>query len=209
MRFRLTYDGELKAAGTNKRTAEKWGIRRHLHPQLAELWQVDAVLNGHAMAYGHKPPETLREAWAARSKPAQSPKDAQREMLRQPINRGGHQCIPLVRSSLSLTCSLDILFLRKESRGSLVFNGGDLDNRIKTLFDGLRMPTEDEGQAQPADADPLYCLLEDDALITDLVIRTDRLLSRSDASQSEVRLIIDVTVNPVEVTAPNSGFLGR
>jgi hypothetical protein len=46
---------------------------------------------------------------------------------------------------------------------------------IKTLFDGLRMPTVEEGRAEKADLDPLFCLLEDDALITDVVIRTDRL----------------------------------
>jgi hypothetical protein len=108
-----------------------------------------------------------------------------------------------------LTCSLNILFLRKEGPGALVASGGDLDNRIKTLFDGLRMPTLEEGRAEKADLDPLFCLLEDDALITDVMIRTDRLVSRPGSSSSEVRLIIDVDVYPTHVRTDNSGFLGK
>ena len=71
------------------------------------------------------------------------------------------------------------------------------------------MPTADEGRAEKADIDPLFCLLEDDALITDLVIRTDRLLSQPNASTSEVRLVIDVVVLPSQVELFNSGFLGN
>src|SRR4051812_42107218 len=45
MKFTLTYEGELNAASARKtRLAEKWDIRRRLHPQLAELWQVNPVL---------------------------------------------------------------------------------------------------------------------------------------------------------------------
>jgi hypothetical protein len=214
MRFRLTYDGELKASGANNRAAEKWVIRRQLHPQLAELWEIDPVLNGAAMAYKRPPTKNFLEAWRlarreikAKETGGSIRREERREALRVPIDRGGHNCIPIVRSSLFLTCSLDILFLRKEGPGSLVSNAGDLDNRIKTLFDGLRMPSADEGRAEKPEIDPIFCLLEDDSLITDLVIRTDRLLTRPDASPSEVRLIIDVLIHPTEVKVENSGFL--
>jgi hypothetical protein len=207
MRFRLTYDGPLKAAGSSTRAAEKWIIRRALHPQLAELWDVDPVLNGHALAYTLELPKNISEVFKKRDTRPNPVK--QREMLRTPIKIGEHNCIPLIRNSLSLTCGLDILFLRKEGPGSLISMGGDLDNRIKTLFDGLRMPTPDEGRAEKSDCDPLFCLLEDDALITDLTIRTDRLLSRPDAPKSEVRLIIEVTILPTKVSPSNSGFLGN
>jgi hypothetical protein len=166
MRFRITYDGELKAAGNNNtRSAEKWAIRRALHPQLAELWEVDPALKGNALLYPVPPSSEALPAEERGKKGVQ----AQRDKLRTPIESGGHNCIPLVRHSWLLTCSLDILFLRKEGPGALISIGGDLDNRIKTLFDGLRMPTADEGRAEKADIDPLFCLLEDDALITDLV----------------------------------------
>jgi hypothetical protein len=207
MHFCITYDGELKSAGGSTRSADKWDIRRKIHPQLAELWDVHPTLNGQAMAY--PVPDKVRHDRLEGKKVAEEAKKAFRDSLRTPISMGGHNCIPVVRKSLFLTCALNILFLRKEGPGSLVASGGDLDNRIKTLFDGLRMPTHDEGAAEKADRDPLFCLLEDDALITDVVIRTDRLLSRPGSSSSEVRLIIDVDVHPTHVRTDNSGFLGK
>src|SRR2546423_1569136 len=44
MRFTLTFDGELPSSGTSPKPKEKWAIRRHLHPQLKELWQTNSVL---------------------------------------------------------------------------------------------------------------------------------------------------------------------
>src|ERR1700733_14762936 len=41
MRFSLTYDGELRSNGDRR---QKWEIRKHLHPQLEELWQIDPSL---------------------------------------------------------------------------------------------------------------------------------------------------------------------
>jgi hypothetical protein len=204
--FCITYDGELKSAGSATRSAEKWTIRRQIHSQLAELWEVHPVLLGQATML-YPVPETIRGLTGMDR--TEAAKKLHREVLRTSIQTGGHNCIPLVRRSLFLTCSLNILFLRKEGPGALVASGGDLDNRIKTLFDGLRMPTLEEGRAEKADLDPLFCLLEDDALITDVVIRTDRLLSRPGSSSSEVRLIIDVDVYPTHVRTDNSGFLGK
>jgi hypothetical protein len=66
---------------------------------------------------------------------------AVRNAINEPIKVRGRQFIPLVRKSLALTCELDILFLRNDAPRSVVTSsGGDLDNRIKTLFDGLRLP---------------------------------------------------------------------
>jgi hypothetical protein len=207
MHFCITYDGELKSAGGATRSAEKWAIRRKIHPQLAELWEVHPALMGQVMLYAV--PDTAREAGLGGQQVVEEAKKKQREVLRAPISVGGHNCVPIVRKSLFLMCSLNILFLRKEGPGSLVASGGDLDNRIKTLFDGLRMPTADEAKAEKANLDPLFCLLEDDALITDVTIRTDRLLSRPGSSPSEVRLVIDVDIHPTHVRRDNSGFLGR
>jgi hypothetical protein len=52
--------------------------------------------------------------------------------------------IPLIRKSLHLACALDIQFLRHEEPGLLVLQGGDLDGRLKTLFDAMRMPSARE-----------------------------------------------------------------
>lgn len=198
MRFRLTYDGELKVAGNNNtRGPEKWAIRKALHPQLEELWAVHPVLRGEAL--GYRPAE-----------PGESGSGPERlaKLLREPIVVGGTRFVPLVRAKFHLTCSLDILFLRKEGPGSLVSNSGDLDGRIKTLFDGLRMPSEAEMAIDRPHAEPFFCLLQDDALITEVSVRADRLLSRTDASRSEVRLIMDVVVKPSQIGIENQGFLG-
>lgn len=204
MRFRLTYSGELKAAGNNNnRSAEKWTIRNQLHPQLEELWQVDSILQGKGISTHNS---YTSEGLMTKGPVGETLQALQRERLRRPVQKGGRSFLPLVRKSLDLTCSLDILFLRKDSPGSVVSSGGDLDARMKLLFDGLRMPTSDEVALGMPVASLQYCLLEDDVLITDVAVRTDRLLSRPDASISEVLLIVDVLVEASEMTEENMPF---
>lgn len=130
-----------------------------------------------------------------------------REAILLPIKMGDHCFIPLVRKSLALVCELDILFLRNDAPGSLVKSGGDLDNRIKTLFDGLRMPTLDELKVGAPDADPCYCLLENDDLISGFSVRTDRLLTDPNRSESRVLLVIEVKLTALRLTTQNVGFL--
>ncbi len=207
MRFRLTYDGLLSSSAGSTRQEEKWDIRTKLQPQLAELWEVHPALQGHAMAY-------VRSLDASMVDLIQRPHDLERErarLLTPSFVRGhGHPFLPLVRSSLLLTCSLDILFLRKDAPGGVVADTGDIDNRITTLFDGLRMPRDpnEMGTAGQLAANPFHCLLEDDKLITTLTVRTDRLLSKPGADKHEVRLIIDVVVSPTVIKLElNSGFV--
>jgi hypothetical protein len=60
-----------------------------------------------------------------------------------------------------------------------IIRQGDLDNRIKTLIDTLRKPKgamELRGINPQADEDPLFCLLEDDDLVTGLTVETGMLL---------------------------------
>ena len=113
--------------------------------------------------------------------------------------------IPLVRNSLYLACDLEILFLRHDDDLRVLQKGGDLDNRIKTLFDGLKKPkhADEQGGIVPS-ADPLYVLLEDDALIHSFSVRTGKLLGRGVEKQENlVRLNIDVTVKVMRVFHAN------
>ena len=92
---------------------------------------------------------------------------------------------------------MNVLFLRRSSPGQLIGHGGDIDNRIKTLFDALRVPTVAElphGATPENDEKPFYCLLKDDALITTLSVRTDEWLEEGDPSH--VLLVIHVDVKP-------------
>lgn len=92
----------------------------------------------------------------------------------------------------------------------LVHSGGDLDNRLKVLFDALRVPTAGEvaGFEKAADEEPyFYCLMEDDALITDVAVTTDTLLSSYETGhENDVHLVIKVRVKPTEFSYENLAF---
>ena len=125
----------------------------------------------------------------------------------------------MVREKLNLVCDLDILFLRRDNPGHLVGNGGDLDNRIKVLFDALRMPQDDnevrglsmgtDNKGKPVDF--LTCLTEDDKLITGFRVTTDRLLepAKSEAEQNNVQLVINVEIKATKLTDQNMAYFAH
>ena len=83
---------------------------------------------------------------------------------------------------------------------------GDIDNRLKTLFDALRMPQIGEKLGDPQEGeDPFFCLLENDSLITKLTLATDLLLE-PDRNVNDVRLVLTVKLWPISVTFENLGF---
>lgn len=120
-----------------------------------------------------------------------------------------HRFLPLVRESLHLNCELDILFLRQQDPGALISQGGDIDNRIKTLLDALRMPSPDEEVRAPTTIDDelTYCLMESDTLVSRLNIDTDRLLFAESDKPNEVHLVIEVTLNVLRVSPYNQCLL--
>jgi hypothetical protein len=224
MKFRLTYTGPLLASSNNStRPKEKWDIRKQLHPQLEELWSTHPVLCGHGIqAFAHvseRDPFEIQPVGRGAPKPhpvtfgtttSSSLVFSYANSLakRASANRSFQFC-PLVQAHFGLVCALDITFMRKEEPGSLILQGGDLDNRIKTLFDGLKVPSQDDMKAGSPDGDPdqiFFCLLEQDSLITDFNVRTDRLLTKG--SVHDVHLVIEVTVRVVKVTMENIGFIG-
>lgn len=185
MEFVLYYRGPLRA---NAGPADKQAIRRALHAQLKELWQQKPL-----KAYA----ETLlasarrnRDFWSLR-----------------PL--GPFTLAPLVTEETRQVADLHVTFMRPEEPGSLITQGGDIDNRMKTLFDALRMPKSlDElpKGAHPApDENPLYCLLEDDNLITGIHVQTERLLD-ANAHQNEVLLLIRVRTRLTELVFGNIGL---
>jgi len=208
MKFALTYDGELRS---NRGPQDKWDIRKQLHPQLQELWQVDPSLR-RAETFRHLPRGSFTsiETHHTTEPPLRTalvnPREDTIDLLAQ-MERGGRQFFPLVRESLLLKCRLKILFLRKEDAGR-VYQGGDLDNRLKTLFDALAVPNKDQVVADDSIANPIYTLLEDDALITGFDVESGRLLSRPGASIHEARIVIEVDVRVTQPRIYNQHFLG-
>jgi hypothetical protein len=83
-----------------------------------------------------------------------------------------------------MAADLDILFLRPHRPGEIIGHGRRSRKRIKTLLDGLRVPSAGEiphHDTPSIDETPFFCLLEDDALITTMRITADQLLDSSEA----------------------------
>lgn len=75
-------------------------------------------------------------------------------------------------------CALDILILQRQGPFPVFSPIGDLDNRIKTLIDGLRMPeqcSEVAGQSPEPDENPFFVLMDDDKTIFQLQVSADKL----------------------------------
>jgi len=90
-------------------------------------------------------------------------------------------------------------------------SGGDLDNRLKLLFDALRIPKDaselDNSQPEQGSDGILYCLLEDDRLITRLTIGSKRMLAPDSAEVNYVDLDIDVSLTAVTAMVGNIPML--
>jgi hypothetical protein len=181
MRAVLHYRGPLRA---NAPPTHKHELRRHFHAQLKQLWS-------------QKP--LGEERWW--TQPTRDP--AQYHFLRP---RGAFTFVPLVIAEANAVAELSITLMRPEPPGGLITQGGDIDNRLKTLFDALSMPQLNAlPAAGPApDETPLYCLLEDDNLIIAVTVRTEQLLEPAD--QSIVDLTIAVETRVTRVTMGNALF---
>jgi hypothetical protein len=115
---------------------------------------------------------------------------------------GGRAYASLIRRHVA--AELDIVFLRQQARGQLLGEGGDIDNRLKTLFDALRMPSKGEvntlGNYTAADEQPLHCLLRDDSLIYRVNVESDRLLRVSAPGHLVVVINVNVIVTKTTFT---------
>lgn len=209
MEFRLLYSGKL--AGSNKtdtRAEMKHAIRREFHPQLRRLWNTKRSL-GQLARYRYFP--HWLDANQREGMPRLNGTEVQQFTDEETLELGLHwfsrqwQCgeyhfVPLVTKELCLRCKIDILFLRPEE-SNYIMQGGDLDARLKTLFDALRIPTlQEAGAVGPTDDEtPFFCLLEDDKLISEVAVRTDQLLvlpKERNLKPSDAFLVIHVSLNP-------------
>jgi hypothetical protein len=208
LKFRLTYAGPLRpddSRQVNGRATHKHSIRRAFHPQLKALWDLVPHLNGGT----HPIPVTTITINGQRD-PAPKPRV---EQLAENFQMGEYRFVPLVTEDLSLSCELDILFLRASAPGGLIVKGGDIDNRIKTLFDALQRPQsmQELGECKtpgPGET-PFFCLLENDKFVTKVSVETDRLLEPINTAQPtdfDARLIIGVTITPYKLTYGNIAF---
>lgn len=198
LEFRLVYKGKLPAASASTtRNVEKHAIRKVLHPQMRAFWEQNPYLKtaGMLKENGEIGYNNLADVFALK------------------YERCGCQFVPLITREFGLACAIDILFLRRDNPGNLVRSGGDIDNRIKVLFDALRIPQtcdEVDGQSAADDEKPFFCLLEDDSLITRVNITTDQLLLplQDREHQNDVYLVVHVKVIVVDSRKAPMVFYG-
>ena len=184
MEFTLFYRGRL---GSNGGREEKHGLRRKLHPQLMRLWN-------------QKPLIDFRELFDLSN--SGSPLYLRRSV-------GAYDFVPLVSHKVHLIAEIDITMLRPEEPGSIVSQSGDLDNRLKTLLDALKIPEPEAlpNNASPDESEkPFFCLLDDDKLVTRLNVGTDRLLDVPGDDPSEVVLLLRVTTKQTKVVIDTIGL---
>jgi hypothetical protein len=218
MKFTLVYDGDLPSAGNKSKPADASRIRNEFHEQLADLWESNVIfrqLARTARTYPHLtfwssgkyPPPGLPEY----DEPISALSPGQTDYCAPiAVPAANASFIPLVRNSLYLACAVDILFLRHEEPFNLMRQGGDLDGRLKTLFDALKMPDPKEGEYKglTPTADPLYVVMEDDALISEFSVKSGKLLGRGEKKKHAVRLTIDITIKVLRVFPQNQCLTG-
>lgn len=90
-------------------------------------------------------------------------------------NIKGIDYIPLLAKKMEPIVSLDILLLSHHKESHLLKRTGDIDNKLKTIFDALSCPLDEQVKEYLEQAE-CYCLLEDDNLVTRVSVETDRLL---------------------------------
>ena len=114
------------------------------------------------------------------------------------VTRGGRQWAPLITQSQHRFAEVHAVLQRRRKWGHVFTPGGDLDNQLKVVLDGLRIPQEDnETRGFPLPEDRRYfCLLENDALITDVRVQTAQLYApkAADEQKSDVILSLYVTI---------------
>lgn len=180
MKFRLHYRGPLRSNGSPE---DKHNLRRYFLAQLKDLWN-------------------------------RSPLAGQKEDFLNPTYElsvikkvDGWNFASVVNSRNHLVAELDIVILRPEEPGSVVTQGGDIDNRLKTLLDALSIPQANQipnGHEPCEDENPFHCLVEDDNLITSIKVTVDRLLGCS--NDGEVLILMCVDVSCTRATLKNLGL---
>jgi hypothetical protein len=182
--FTLLYRGQLPARGNRKNKIKiKHAIRGEFHRQLITLVRYEPRLLHEA--------DLLREADLVGGRIVPRDKDQPGPFC---VTVAGIGFYPLVYRKRFLTCELAVDLLRRE-RPWDVDHGGDLDNRIKVIFDALRIPHHRDEIPSDASEKDMLCLLEDDALITTFSISTSPFLEAVNPSERQDAVDLRIRVS--------------
>jgi hypothetical protein len=183
----LEYKGELPS-GQNGHSDAKQELRRVFSSQLRLKWRDSPQLSFWDQSTF---PYATRGQWHY-----ESPEDVNPFYK---VNVCGYDAMPLITWHNQLGCSLEITVIGDTRSAAAIINAGDLDNRLKVLFDGLRMPHGPKEVPAPMfgnGAEPMFCLLEDDSLIQKFSVEA----IHSWSSPVEYSTRIRATVHPIDGT---------
>lgn len=195
--FWLTYRGPLKATQRDPRTGSSikqkhWHLKHAMREQFH--WQLKAVWESHPVLLAKRQDESSMICAAK---------------LADEFKIPPWSFVPLVMDRLDVLCGIDIVMLRLDHPGDSVWSG-DIDNRVKTIIDALEVPGAHSGYADlpfEGEINPLYCLLENDQLLTSISVETGRLLKAPDGvDPSWADVSIRVRIKPENVTMLNLGL---
>jgi hypothetical protein len=201
----LTYSGLLPACqGEEKHTDQKHIIRMAFNQQLKRKFELEPTL----IQWSRE----ISRATLVGSRVELAPKDLHSRCFYE-VETCGFLGFPVVTSFNGLSCQLDIEILRRAKPGGVLAGGdkgGDIDNRLKPLLDALALPLKQNqvpGHMR-GNGERLYCLLEDDALISRLTIDMQRWDEEPKTAQEidHVQIRVRAHIEPFEPRIYHVGF---
>ena len=184
-RFTLYYRGELKSNGDAE---HKHKIRSVFHPQVERAWKQSELF------------QTIES-----EKTELSHEDY---LNKESVKRSEFRFIPLLTEG---TVELEVTLLRPGPLGYIISGGGDIDNRLKTVFDALQIPDENQVKNLMSSykPDPFHCVMRDDKMVSHVSVKTAQFLEVPDNSK-EVVLVINVTHDgPLVYLHKGAHFIGN
>lgn len=164
MIFTLVYSGNLPPNGS---AVDKWRIRRAIEPQLRKLCCTAPF-----------------DALSRRQDPNADPSIYMGKFV------NGIDFVPVLKRDHGVRAELKVLMLSSELPGGAI-HCGDIDNRMKTLFDVISIPNS---QQIPLESDRwndgrVFCLLDDDRLVTSIAVENERHLDLPSGSRDALVII--------------------
>ncbi|MBF0554405.1 MAG: hypothetical protein HQK96_07555 [Nitrospirae bacterium] len=210
MEFTLRYYGNIRnELKTKAGPEEKHNIRIQFHPQIKELWGYEPLSLVPEYLNDKHDEEYIKNLSGPIIDPGTFDNSQKTGYIikRNTLKDGNsYWFAPLICKPLRLYAELDITYLGAQDHMTpTVIRGGDIDNKLKVLFDGLRYPSDNNlipnGLSPISEDDPIHCLLEDDSLIRKITVSTDRLLDAAD--KDYVMILIKVKVKSTIITPGN------